>query len=412
MTGLSAASLASLMPEILLRSLMALDASEHGEFTTPILCTECGFFNAAEVAGRIYLQFCFIACALQLPRVDFWACRQLVRTLLAPWQCLFFFTIVFGSSHYGAEDEAYRLVNGEGDHISGLIVDVYGTIAVVRTSAFWVEKHRQVVQDALRQVFLEAGEQVRIVWRRSAHLRQDSPPGHEGYDEAFEEEVSQSEECQVAESGLRFWVRPAGGQKTGLYLDQRENRKAIGSLVSQQVAPRVLDLCCYHGAFSLAALSGGASSVTAVDSSADALKVAARNAELNELSGLCLEQSDVASFLQAAVAEKQEYNVVILDPPKLAPSRRAAALAKAERKYLALNQAAMRLVTPGGLLLTCTCSAAMTQSGRFLSMLNNAANAAERDVAVLQVSQAAPDHPISPACPEAAYLTAVLARVE
>jgi len=212
---------------------------------------------------------------------------------------------------------------------------------------------------------------------------------------------------------LRFWVRPAGGQKTGLYLDQRENRKMIRSLVALQDKPRVLDLCCYHGAFALAALAGGASSVTAVDSSMEALEVAARNAALNGFeSSLQLQHSDVASFMHQAAADQQEYDIIVLDPPKLAPSRRREALAKAERKYMALNEAAIRLVAPGGILLTCTCSAAMTQSGRFMAMVKAAASAAERDLAVLQISQAAPDHPVSPACPEAAYLTALLARVE
>lgn len=313
------------------------------------------------------------------------------------------------------QDEAYRLVNGEGDGLSGLIVDVYGCIAVVRVAAYWVEKHRRTVEDGIRSIFLEVGVNIRLVWRRSsAHLQQDFPQGLcQSFAEDVEEEVDPHEECEVMESGLRFWVRPAGGQKTGLYLDQRENRRLIRSLVALQDAPRVLDLCCYHGAFALAALAGGASCVTAVDSSAEALQVAARNATLNGFkSSLKLEQGDVAAFMHQAAADKQEYDVVVLDPPKLAPSRRREALAKAERKYMALNEAALRLVAPGGILLTCTCSAAMTQSGRFIRMVKAAAFGAERDLAVLQTSQAAPDHPVSPACPEAAYLTAVLARVE
>eukprot|EP00434_Breviolum_minutum_P044515 symbB.v1.2.039766.t1/scaffold6773.1/size15637/1 len=284
----------------------------------------------------------------------------------------------------------------DGDSLSGLIVDVYGCIAVVRAAAFWVEKHRSAVEDAIRSVFSEVGVTIRLVWRQScAHLEKDFPKGVFSPTESTGE-VTEQEECQVVESGLRFWVRPAGGQKTGLYLDQRENRKMIRSLVALQDQPRVLDLCCYHGAFALAALAGGASSVTAVDSSMEALEVAARNAELNGFeSSLQLQHSDVASFMHQAAADQQEYDII--------------ALAKAERKYMALNEAAIRLVAPGGILLTCTCSAAMTQSGRFMAMVKAAASAAERDLAVLQISQAAPDHPVSPACPEAAYLTALLA---
>jgi len=119
------------------------------------------------------------------------------------------------------QDEAFRLVNGEGDSLSGLIVDVYGCIAVIRAAAFWVEKHRSAVEDAIRSVFSEVGVTIRLVWRQScAHLEKDFPKGVFSPTESTGE-VTEQEECQVVESGLRFWVRPAGGQKTGLYLDQR-----------------------------------------------------------------------------------------------------------------------------------------------------------------------------------------------
>ncbi|CAE8634510.1 unnamed protein product [Polarella glacialis] len=332
------------------------------------------------------------------------------------------------------QDEAYRLVNGEGDRLSGLAVDVYGSIAVVRSSALWLEMHRGAVETALRQTLAEGRQTTdpvfRLVWRQSAaHLRQDGAVTGAGLDDGklvlddqsadglhSAEEVGPEEEMEVVESGLRFLVRPAGGQKTGLYLDQRENRRMLRSLVSLQPSPpRVLDLCCYHGAFALSALAGGAASVTAVDSSEEALKVAEQNARLN---GLGLEgtlrtvKADIADFFRDAYDEGQEYDIVVLDPPKLAPSRRPEAFAKAERKYHSLNEAAIRLVAPGGLLLTCTCSAAMSNSGRFVAMAGEAARAAGRDLAVLRVSQAASDHPVSPSCPEAGYLTAVLARVD
>ena len=127
------------------------------------------------------------------------------------------------------------------------------------------------------------------------------------------------------EGGLRFHVRPAGGQKSGLYCDQRDNRRMLRELVANHPRPpRVLDLCSYHGAFALSALAGGALEVTAVDSSADALEMAARNAELNGLGGggaLRLERADVAEFLRRAGDLGERYDVVVLDPPKLAPSR-------------------------------------------------------------------------------------------
>lgn len=173
-------------------------------------------------------------------------------------------------------------------------------MAVIRAAAAWVELHRSTVEAALRRVGLAVD---RVVWRRSsAHLHQDGWTKRETDSDAEDEE--EDTEFVVVEAGLRCWVRPAGGQKTGLYLDQRENRKLIRSLVSRQEAPRVLDLCCYHGAFALAALAGGASSVTAVDSSAEALQMAERNAQLNGFDSLKLEQSDVASFMERAAEEK------------------------------------------------------------------------------------------------------------
>jgi len=333
-------------------------------------------------------------------------------------------------------NEAYRLVNGEGDRLSGLAVDVYGHVVVARSSAVWAERHRGEIVDALRDVLIgcteSAGVTSTVIWRQSAsHLRQDGAAASQGpsaeVDATTAGDDEDSVEVVVRENGLRFHVRPTAGQKTGLYLDQRENRWMLRELVAlQRTPPRVLDLCCYHGAFALAALAGGAASVTAVDSSFDALNMAARNAELNGFgtsdaskgaavggSGGALRFvcADVAAFLCDANADNERYDLVILDPPKLAPSRHRSALSRAESKYRALNAAAARVVAPGGLLLTCTCSAAMTQSGRFQRVVGAAARSVGRDVVILRVSHAASDHTVAPSCLDAVYLTAVLARL-
>lgn len=336
-------------------------------------------------------------------------------------------------------DEAYRLVNGEGDCLSGLAVDVYGNVAVVRSAALWAEKHQEIIQKLLYEELVASGnckdfpcpdtaERNRnstsanspyIVWRRSvAHLEKDGGLGMQVLDPDNDGQAVQ--EIVIRENGLSFYVQPAAGHKTGFYLDQRENRRMLRELVSRQRRPpRVLDLCCYHGAFALAALAGGAAEVVAVDSSASAIEVAARNAQLNgfgsSASGqgkLQLNQADIVAFLHEARARGEQYDIVVLDPPKLAPSRQPEAFSRATKKYHAINKAAIEVVSPSGLLLTCTCSSAMTHSGKFISVIGSAARAAGRDLTVLRVSQAAADHPVSPSCPEGAYLTVVLARIQ
>lgn len=202
----------------------------------------------------------------------------------------------------------------------------------------------------------------------------------------------------------------------GVYCDQRENRLFLAPLCRDK---RVLDLCCYHGGFALhAAKIGGARSVTAVDSSAAALDIAQTNAELNNCEDeVKFVHSDITDFMQSAIAHAKNdddelYDVVILDPPKLAPT--AARLDKARRKYHSFNRDAIQLVSrsKGGLLLTCTCSASMTQKDGgqyFLNTVHAAALAAKRQVSLLNVRGAASCHVQSPiAWPAGDYLTAAL----
>jgi 23S rRNA (cytosine1962-C5)-methyltransferase len=249
-----------------------------------------------------------------------------------------------------------------------------------------------------------------IVWKTTpSRLKQD---GMTIVHEKKEEDSSSVEQTMVisTENGVRYQTYPFGdGQKTGVYCDQRENRWNLAQLCHGK---RVLDLCCYHGGFSLnAILNGGASMCTGVDSSEDAVEACRRNAVLNGCEDrLKLVRSDISRFLQETV-DQEDYDVVILDPPKLAPS--ASGLDKARRKYHSFNRDAIKLISPqGGLLLTCTCSAAMTQKDGgqyFLAMVQGAAQAAGREVTLLRVSGAASCHTQSPVSwPAGAYLTAAL----
>ncbi|KXZ55619.1 hypothetical protein GPECTOR_2g1169 [Gonium pectorale] len=320
-----------------------------------------------------------------------------------------------------ADTNVYRLVNSEGDMLSGLVADVLGEVVVVQAVAGWVQRYRTDIEAAIR----EATGLSRVVWRPMWKILKEEglePPPEEANaavgteEEAATSRAGEEETVEVREAGLRLAASPQG-QKTGFYADQRDSRAFLGDLVRRQVAarsggpgPSVLDLCCYSGGFALAAAAAGASRVVGVDSSESAVSLAAQNARLNGLDGAAtFLRADVSEAMKAELAAGRQYDIVVLDPPKLAPDR--ASLARARIKYIRLNTLAMRLVAPGGLLMSCSCSGAMTQSGEFTSMLTQAAREVGRQPTLLRVAGAAPCHPLQPAYPEGEYLTNVTMRL-
>ncbi|KAL0039616.1 hypothetical protein WJX77_003474 [Trebouxia sp. C0004] len=300
----------------------------------------------------------------------------------------------------------YRVVNSEGDRLSGLIVDRLGDELVVASSAAWVERYRDVITQQLQKA---CGTSRAPVWRQSKDMLLE-----EGIQITAQQSDSASgaaptdAQVQVLESGIKFWVSPSTGQKTGFYADQRDSRLAIRHL-SQGKA--VLDLCCYTGGFALNALAGGAHHVTGVDSSAPALALAKSNAQLNgwQQSEYHFLKDDVVKYMQQQIVEGMQWDLVVLDPPKLAPNRKS--LNRALAKYRKLNTLAMRVLRPGGLLMTCSCSGAVTLDDHFLPALKEAARAAGRHFSILRSAGSGPDHPIDPGYPEGAYLKNVLLLV-
>ncbi|KAG6509729.1 hypothetical protein ZIOFF_027734 [Zingiber officinale] len=263
------------------------------------------------------------------------------------------------------DTNAYRLVNSEGDRLSGLIVDVFGDVAVIASSAAWVEKYKQEIE------FLVGGVR------------------------------------DVLENGICYLVS-LDGQKTGFYADQRDSRLLVSSISRDRT---VLDVCCYSGGFALNAALGGASNVLGIDSSLPALELAKENISLNKLDPgkISFVREDATAFMKSAAARDESWDIVILDPPKLAPRRKV--LQSASGMYRNLNSLAMQITKKGGLLMTCSCSGAMTQSGSFLHILQGAASSARRRITVLRQAGASCDHPIDPAYPEGGYLTNILLRV-
>ncbi|XP_042375553.1 ribosomal RNA large subunit methyltransferase I-like isoform X1 [Zingiber officinale] len=299
------------------------------------------------------------------------------------------------------DTNAYRLVNSEGDRLSGLIVDVFGDVAVIASSAAWVEKYKQEIE------FLVGGvrDVNHIKWRPSIDILKE-----EGLEISSNgEHISSScpGRIKVLENGICYLVS-LDGQKTGFYADQRDSRLLVSSISRDRT---VLDVCCYSGGFALNAALGGANNVIGIDSSLPALELAKENISLNKLDPgkISFVREDATAFMKSAAARDESWDIVILDPPKLAPRRKV--LQSASGMYRNLNSLAMQITKKGGLLMTCSCSGAMTQSGSFLHILQGAASSARRRITVLRQAGASCDHPIDPAYPEGGYLTNILLRV-
>ena len=289
-----------------------------------------------------------------------------------------------------AQTTAWRLLNSEGDSLSGLTVDVFGRTVVAQASAVWAEVHRDRVTESLRSAL---GADVRVVHRIASHVRREeglgaSPP-------------ADAPPVEVLEGGLRSEVDVRQGQKTGFYVDQRENRARVRAMAAGR---RVLDAYCFTGGFSLAAAAGGASEVLGIDSSAPAIEAARRAAATNGLGNARFEVADAVE----AMASRGRWDLVICDPPKLAGGR--SELEAALAKYKRVNRAAIEAVEPGGLLVTCSCSSALRRD-LLVEVIRDAATEAGRRVAITSVLGAAPDHPVHPSWPEGEYLKCVVAGV-
>src|SRR6185436_12368635 len=292
---------------------------------------------------------------------------------------------------------ALRLVHGESDGLPGLIVDRYADVLVAQFLAAGVERWRDPILDTLSA--LTAAEA--IFERSDAEVRKlEALPARVG----FARGNRNASRCPIVEYGLNFRVDVEQGQKTGFFLDQRENRQRVRALAAGRA---VLDGFSYTGGFSIAALSGGASRVTAIESSAPALEVAQENLAANPLDAARIEfvQGDVFAKLRTLRDQNAKFDLVVLDPPKFAPS--AAQVKNAARAYKDINLWALKLLSPGGLLATFSCSGGVSAE-LFQSIVAGAAVDAGADAKIIERFGAAADHPVATEFPEGEYLKGLL----
>jgi 23S rRNA (cytosine1962-C5)-methyltransferase len=293
-------------------------------------------------------------------------------------------------------DEAFRVVHAEGDGLPSLIVDRYGDHAVAQLQSAGLEAVRDDVIAAIRDALAPAG----LLLRNDAAVRER---------ERLAREVTLAfgtvpQEIVVAEApGIRSVVTPWTGQKTGAFLDQRENRRLVGGMAGG----RCLDAFAYHGGFALHLAAGGAREVVAVEISAEATDRLQRNAALNGSDAVRTVEANAFDWLKEAAAADERFDVVVLDPPAFARDRHS--LPRALAGYKEINLRAMQLLAPGGLLFTASCSHHVHRAD-FFAMLADAAADSGRRLRLLEIRGAAADHPEIVTIPETGYLKAALLR--
>ncbi|HUH34097.1 MAG TPA: class I SAM-dependent rRNA methyltransferase [Daejeonella sp.] len=299
------------------------------------------------------------------------------------------------------DTNTYRLIFSEADFLPGLIVDRFADYLSVQILTSGIERNKVVILDELQQLLDPLG----IFDRSDASAR--SHEGMEASSGGILSGVEPPEFVTVKENGVLYDVNISSGQKSGFYCDQRVNRKLVAD---HSAGKRVLDCFSYSGGFSLNAFKQNASEVTSVDSSALALETLKRNIEINKFQNAThrLFQSDVNKQLRAFRESGEKFDVIILDPPKYAPSR--SAVSKASRAYKDLNRQAMLLLEQGGLLATFSCSGAIDIAS-FKQILAWAALDAGKEVQFIHQFSQPEDHPVRSSFPEGEYLKGLLCRV-
>lgn len=293
---------------------------------------------------------------------------------------------------------ACRLVFSEGDLLSGLILDRYGPWLAMQLTSLGLAQRREMLAELLVELLQPRGIYQRTergIGRLEGLELQDGPLWGD----------VPTGPITVVEDGMRLVVNLAEGQKTGYYLDQRDNRRAVARLAEGR---RVLDAFCYSGGFGLHAARAGAREVLAIDSSEAALDLARENARLNGIERIRFLRDDVFDALGHLTTANERFGLVVLDPPKFARSQNA--VNEALRGYRRLQTLGLRLLEPDGILVVCCCSGLITAE-MLMELLGQVATEEKRDLQLLERRGQAPDHPVAMNCPESNYLKCLVSRV-
>ncbi len=294
-------------------------------------------------------------------------------------------------------DRATRLIFSEGDELSGLVVDKFGDWLTMQFTSLAMANRRELLANLLTEELHPKG----------IYLRTEKGIGKlEGL--ALQDCLLRGEPARdvvIREHGIGFTVDLEEGQKTGFYVDQRDNHLRVAQLM---VGRDVLDAFCYSGGFGLHCIRHGAKSVIGVDVSAGALVLARQNAEANGLANIAFEKSDVFQYLHRAVEESRTFSGIILDPPKFARDQKT--IPEAMQGYRRLLRYALRLATVDSILVMCCCSGLIT-AAMIEELIADAAADSRRFVQIIERRGQAPDHPVSSSCPETSYLKCLICRV-
>jgi 23S rRNA (cytosine1962-C5)-methyltransferase len=294
-----------------------------------------------------------------------------------------------------SDTDAYRLVNSEGDLLPSIIIDRYDDVLVLQTLSQGSERVKPLLVELLVEQFAPRA----VIERNDVRVRQ-----HEGLELIAGTLYGEAPAAfAILQASIRFLVAPLTGQKTGSFLDQRENRIAARALAHG----RALDCFTFNGAFALH-LASVCDSVLGIDISADAIQAAQKNAELNNATNVQFSEANVFDALREMEVAGERFDTIVLDPPAFAKNR--ASVKAAARGYKEINLRAIKLLKPAGVIVTCTCSYHMSEE-MFLEIIAEAANDAHRKLQLVEKRTQSSDHPILLGVPETYYLKCAIARV-